>query len=343
MKWENTNESDLSNLKEYLELSPLIIRENLLAIRARSLSKPRQEAFNAVETLLCYGLFELVNPHRYGGRNIDRVPEIVKIVAKFFQRSAGSITSKMLNLDGSRANGKRLEPLLYATLAAQPDLYASLYRDILSVARDISIGEDILPDFLHALGKTAEREVLLGQYELPSSSYRLLQEARAQFQLDEVNRTFRLGDRLTEKLVEQRVRLLQNYFARDVLHNCEYTCVFCGFAPHSFGNKSGLLRASHIKPWAVSNEQERLDLRNGLAACPMHDAAFDRGYLTVEDTCTITKAGILQKSIENDRYVRPYFEDLLNEMLLLPTNAKRPATIYLEYHRLHIFRGIISI
>lgn len=340
MRQEDTNESDL---KEYLELSPLAIRENLLAIQARSLTKPRQESFNAVETLLCYGLFKLVNPHRYGGGNIDRVPEVVKIVATFFQRSAGSITSKMLNLDGSRANGKRLEPLLYATLAAQPDLYACLYRDILSVARDISIGEDILPDFLHALEKTAECEELLGQYELPSSSHRLLQEAQAQFQLEKVDHTFHLGDRLTEKLVEQKVRLLQNYFARDVLYNCGYTCVFCGFAPHSFGNGSGLLRASHIKPWAVSNGRERLDLRNGLAACPMHDAAFDRGYLSVGDTYAILKARILQESIEKDGCVRPYFDDLLNEALILPTDAKKPAITYLEYHRLSIFRDTILV
>ncbi len=30
----------------------------------------RQVPFNAVETLLCYGLFSLVDPHRYGGANI---------------------------------------------------------------------------------------------------------------------------------------------------------------------------------------------------------------------------------------------------------------------------------
>jgi putative restriction endonuclease len=339
MKQEDTNAGDL---KEYLELSLQAIREDLRAIQARSF-RSRQESFNVVETLLCYGLFRLVNPHRYGGGNIDRVPEVVKTLASFFRRSSGSITSKMLNLDGSRANGKRLEPLLYAILADQPDLYASLYHDILSEARNSFIGEAILPDFLQVLDKHAEREELLGQYELPGSSHRLLQEARVQYELEKVDLEFQLGDRLTEKLVEQRVRLLQNYFARDVLHNCGHACVFCGFAPHSLGHANGLLRASHIKPWAASDEKERVDFRNGLAACPTHDAAFDRGYLTVEDTCNIVKARALQESIEKDQGVRPYFDELLNKVLLFPASAKKPEVIYLAYHRLYIFRDSLSI
>jgi putative restriction endonuclease len=36
-----------------------------------------------------------------------------------------------------------------------------------------------------------------------------------------------------------------------------------------------MLIASHIKPWRISTSTERLDVRNGLAACPTHDIAFD--------------------------------------------------------------------
>src|SRR5690242_10763823 len=62
----------------------------------------RQVPFNAVETLLCYGLFSLIDPHHYGGGNIDRIPASARILSIFFRRTPGSITSKMLNLDGSR-------------------------------------------------------------------------------------------------------------------------------------------------------------------------------------------------------------------------------------------------
>ncbi len=328
-------------LQGYLDLPTQTIRKYLLAILARPFPEPgqRQEAFNPVETLLCYGLFELLNPHRYGGGNIDQVPDAAKALALFFRRTAGSITNKMLNLDGSRTHSSRLEPLLYATLAEQPDRYASLYHAILSAARDISIGENALPDFLQRLGENAKHDELLGQYELPSSSQHLLREARVQIELERVDQAFRLGDRLTEKLMERRVRLVQHYFASDVLRNCGYTCVFCGFSPHTLlKSGSSLLRASHIKPWAVSNEREKVDMRNGLAACPMHDAAFDQGYIAVGDFYGVLRSGILQESIMKDQGVRPYFTDLLSETLLLPANAQRPLSDHLEYHLQHIFR-----
>ena len=79
-------------------------------------------------------------------------------------------------------------------------------------------------------------------------------------------------------------------------------------------------------------------MRNGLAACPMHDAAFDRGYLAVENSYSILRAEILQKSVEQDQGVSPYFDDLLSSALVLPATAKRPAISYLEYHRRFIFR-----
>ena len=48
-------------------------------------------------------------------------------------------------------------------------------------------------------------------------------------------------------------------------------------------NRHRLLIASHIKPWRDSTPAERLDARNGIAACPIHDAASDTGLLTVND------------------------------------------------------------
>ena len=45
-----------------------------------------------------------------------------------------------------------------------------------------------------------------------------------------------------------------------------------------------LLRASHIKPWAACDtDAERLDVFNGLLLAPHLDAAFDKGFITVED------------------------------------------------------------
>jgi putative restriction endonuclease len=56
-----------------------------------------------------------------------------------------------------------------------------------------------------------------------------------------------------------------------------------------FGAKR-MLVAGHIKPWKDSEPSERLDPRNGLAACPSHEVAFDTGLLTVAQRCRSTSS-----------------------------------------------------
>jgi putative restriction endonuclease len=156
----------------------------------------------------------------------------------------------------------------------------------------------------------------------------------------ELEQVFDLEESLTEKLVERKIRLSQHRFALEVLENCGRACVFCGFEPRSFPLKSGLLRASHIKPWAAADHRERMDVRNGLAACPMHDAAFDRGYLAVDCEYGIYEASVLKKSVVFDRGVHLYFGDTLSSSLILPQHAKWPADHYLIYHWQKIFQGL---
>ena len=329
------------NEKEPLlsELSTREFRNYLTEISQRQFPQrgQRQVPFNLVETLLCYGLFSILDPHKYGGSNIDTVPPIVKTLATFFRRSPASITNKMLNLDGSRPHGGRDEPRLFANLASEPNLYSHLYTDILTTARNLSIGEEILPDFLGALSDDPHTEDLLGQDDLPNNASALL--AEEEDTMKALDHAFFLGDRLTEKLVERKIRLAQHRFAVDVIQNCGKSCVFCGFAPFSLSAQSGLLRASHIKPWAVSDHRERVDVRNGVAACPMHDAAFDRGYLTVNGGYRIYRAGILEESVFKDPGVPLYFGETLSSSLILPEHAVRPAVHYLVYHRENIFKG----
>jgi putative restriction endonuclease len=320
-------------------LTEMEIRDQLTAITMRQLPHPksRQVPFTLVETLLCYGLFFLINPHSYGGANIDRLPSIVPTLALFFCRTPSSLTNKMLNLDGSRLHGGRDEPYIFATLGADPALYLQLYRTIILIARELSIGEDVLPDFLQQATSSSDNEGLLGQDDLPTSSTILL--AQEEGALESVDRAFSLGDTLTEKLVERKIRLAQHRFARAVLQNCGHSCVFCGFAPLTIPERSSLLRASHIKPWAISNSQERVDVRNGLIACPTHDVAFDRGYITIEDDLSIRLAAVLQRSITQDPGVRHYFGEIIHTTVLLPQKSKTPSPSYLAYHREHVFKG----
>src|SRR5690606_34146976 len=50
---------------------------------------------------------------------------------------------------------------------------------------------------------------------------------------------------------------------------------------------AGVLRASHIKPWRLSSNRERLDLYNGLLLTANYDALFDRGLISFRDDGSI--------------------------------------------------------
>ena len=80
-----------------------------------------------------------------------------------------------------------------------------LYRQIMVVARNLGLDEAVFPDFLHVLDTQVTEDILLGQYDLPKSTGLLL--AESQLELRELEETFGLGELLTEKLVERKIRL----------------------------------------------------------------------------------------------------------------------------------------
>lgn len=68
----------------------------------------------------------------------------------------------------------------------------------------------------------------------------------------------------------------QGHFKKAVRHHehhCRITKV----------NRLEHLRASHIKPWRDSSNDERLDGENGLLLTPSIDHLFDRGFVSFED------------------------------------------------------------
>ena len=144
-------------------------------------------------------------------------------------------------------------------------------------------------------------------------------------------------DRETERILLAAARVGQHVFARQVLANCASSCVFCGLRPATFG-ATRMLLAGHIKPWKDSTPAERLDPRNGLAACPAHDVAFDTGMLTVNGGLRIHLARSLATAIEADPLARQYYgRPPLREALLLPDGAQTPRRKYLDWHRERIF------
>jgi putative restriction endonuclease len=245
----------------------------------------------------------------------------------------------MLNLDGSRENSGRLEPEVFVRLAAAPDRFAELYVKTLRAARAAGFDSEQVPDFLKAQQKQGIE--LLGQDELGSAEINTLLQERTE-EVGKLEQAFHLGEQQTTRLVEQRARLGQHRFAAKVLSNYGHQCGFCGFAPHTL-QRHGLLVASHIKPWAQSKDQERLDPRNGIAACPTHDAAFDSGLLTVNGGLRIHRAERLRQSMVADAGTELYFgEQVLGPRLKVISKQGGPDERYLRYHIQHVFQGRLT-
>jgi len=78
-----------------------------------------------------------------------------------------------------------------------------------------------------------------------------------------------------KQLIEARVG--QGKSRRDLEINWKGVCAVTGIAT------GAALRASHIKPWSISNNKEKLDAANGLLLCANIDAMFDRCLISFSD------------------------------------------------------------
>jgi putative restriction endonuclease len=255
----------MPGLDDYLDLTAAAARAQYRELLRRTpVTSGRQADFLPVETLLCLAASFRVNHRHYGSRTAEQAQEPVPSLARLFSRPPSSILAKMANLDGSRKHGGKWDILAGATLRDDPDRFTELYRLLLSAARTEGIGQDRLPDFL---GLEEDGELtLLGQEELGLAE---LDAVRDDAALAAAGSIFTEPE--TERILLGAVRVGQHLFAQSVLHNCGGKCVFCGLNPSTFGAKR-MLMAGHIKPWRHCTPTERLDARNGLAACPARPA-----------------------------------------------------------------------
>lgn len=95
-----------------------------------------------------------------------------------------------------------------------------------------------------------------------------------------------------------------------------------------------LLIASHIVPWK-DREDLRLNLSNGLCLCALHDKAFDRGLLSIDDDYKVLISTSVchylpQEAIESGLMVYS------TRQILLPDRFV-PEKKFLETHRNEYF------
>jgi len=91
-----------------------------------------------------------------------------------------------------------------------------------------------------------------------------------------------------------------------------------------------LLIASHIKPWAKSNEIEKIDPYNGFMLTPTFDYLFDKGFMSFANDKKIILSPFLSKMT----YSKIGISDN-KSFPLLPIEGRED---YLEYHRNEILK-----
>lgn len=122
----------------------------------------------------------------------------------------------------------------------------------------------------------------------------------------------------TERTAIIQSRIGQGLFRKSVMNKYNSTCIITGI------NHPKLLVASHIKPWAVCTNTERLDENNGLLLSATYDRLFDCGLITFDKTERINVSSCL--GIENAK--RLHLEKGMRFDLHVSGNMKE----YLEYH-----------
>ncbi|MEZ4817557.1 MAG: HNH endonuclease [Flavobacteriaceae bacterium] len=126
-----------------------------------------------------------------------------------------------------------------------------------------------------------------------------------------------------EKKVLTRARVGQGKYREELLK-------LCPFCPITLVSDDRLLIASHIKPWAKSNDFEKTDPLNGFMLTPTFDFMFDRGFLSFTDD----KKSILSPFLSNMTYSKLGISDG-KTFSHLPIEGREN---YLEFHRTEILK-----
>ena len=131
----------------------------------------------------------------------------------------------------------------------------------------------------------------------------------------------------TVKVIKTKARVgHSNIYCR----NLEMTMSSC---PITKISDISLLRHSHIKPWSVSTDEEKLDGYNGLLLEYGYDMLFDRGWITFENDGTLLISPKIPKELLNLYWLLKHGE----KYNIYNKSGKRSK--YLEYHREHVYKS----
>ena len=131
----------------------------------------------------------------------------------------------------------------------------------------------------------------------------------------------------TERPAWVNQRVGQQYFREIILGNYQQRCCISGLSHPK------LLVAGHIVPWGKDMKQ-RLNPRNGLCLSILHEKAFDRGIITLDENLRVmvSKEGVEQ----NDVFYQSAILDYEGKSIEIPEKLG-PEPEFLAQHREEVF------
>ena len=121
-----------------------------------------------------------------------------------------------------------------------------------------------------------------------------------------------------------KVRVNQQFFRSMILAGYRGRCAICELPI------AALLVASHIVPWSI-DKTLRMNPKNGICFCTLHDRAFDRGLIAIANDYTIS----VHERIANQpvtRTVDDYFLRFAGRSIILP-DRWHPDPVLLQRQR----------
>jgi putative restriction endonuclease len=237
--------------------------------------------------------FSLYNQIPFGTIHIYN-PQIQKL-AKLLKRSVGSVSYKL-------ANFARLDPTLQArgirgaTHGAKGE--EEIWKEFANNAESLAFESQKL--MAQKLGKTVTEYANVDTQDIPKVGL--------------------------EREAIVRLRVNQSFFRRRVLSAYNNRCCITGLAVPS------LLTASHIIPWS-SDALNRLNPRNGLCLNTLHDRAFDRGLIWVDENFIVRFSSRLRSGSMGDFGAARWLYEFDGQPLLLPKKFS-PDPLLLRSHAL---------
>lgn len=123
-----------------------------------------------------------------------------------------------------------------------------------------------------------------------------------------------------EAIVQTRVN--QGLFRKIILSSYDEKCCITGI------DNAELLIASHIVPWS-RDTKNRLNPMNGVCLNALHDRAFDKGLITINEDYRV----VVSKKVRHELLLK-----YNNAQISLPSRF-RPDQNFLKFHRNEIFRN----